>query len=53
MPEFSNTMTGIQALERAMSTLPMKRGRPEKTKFEYISHEYSLLFMPTSTRALS
>jgi putative transposase len=31
-------MTGIQALERAMPTLPMKPGRPEKGEFEYIRH---------------
>ena len=31
-------MTGIQALERAMPTLPMKPGRPEKREFEYIRH---------------
>ncbi|PZV00035.1 MAG: IS630 family transposase [Leptolyngbya sp.] len=31
-------MTGIQTLGRAMSTLPMKPGRPEKAEFEYIRH---------------
>lgn len=31
-------MTGIQALERAAPTLPMRRGRPERREFEYIRH---------------
>jgi transposase len=31
-------MTGIQALERAMPTIPMKPGRCEKAEFEYIRH---------------
>ena len=31
-------MTGIQALERAARTLPMKPGRIEYQEFEYIRH---------------
>jgi putative transposase len=31
-------MTGIQALERAHNTLPMKPGRVELQEFEYIRH---------------
>ena len=31
-------MTGIQALERAAPTLPMKPGRVERQEFEYIRH---------------
>ena len=37
-------MTGIQALERACKTLPMKPGRVEPQEFEYIRvHCYSSL----------
>jgi transposase len=31
-------MTGVQALERAAPTEPMRPGRPERTEFEYIRH---------------
>lgn len=31
-------MTGIQALERAAASLPMKPGRVERREFEYIRH---------------
>ncbi len=31
-------MTGIQALERAAQTLPMKKGKVERQEFEYIRH---------------
>jgi DDE superfamily endonuclease len=31
-------MTGIQALERAAKSLPMKRGHVERREFEYIRH---------------
>jgi len=31
-------MTGIQALERAASSLPMKPGKVERREFEYIRH---------------
>lgn len=31
-------MTGIQALERAAQTLPMKKGQVERQEFEYIRH---------------
>ena len=31
-------MTGVQALERAAPTQPMRAGRPERTEFEYIRH---------------
>ena len=31
-------MTGVQALERAAPTQPMRSGRPERTEFEYIRH---------------
>ncbi|MCP3876658.1 MAG: IS630 family transposase [Desulfobacteraceae bacterium] len=31
-------MTGIQALERAVETKPMKPGKPEYQEFEYIRH---------------
>ncbi len=31
-------MTGVQALERAAPTQPMRPGRPERTEFEYIRH---------------
>jgi len=31
-------MTGIQALERAAQTLPMKKGKIERQEFEYIRH---------------
>ena len=31
-------MTGIQALERAAKSLPMKQGRVERREFEYIRH---------------
>ena len=31
-------MTGIQALERAETTLPMKQGSVEKPEYEYIRH---------------
>ena len=31
-------MTGIQALERAAKSLPMKPGRVERREFEYIRH---------------
>jgi hypothetical protein len=31
-------MTGIQALERAARSLPMKSGHVERREFEYIRH---------------
>jgi putative transposase len=31
-------MTGIQALERAAKSLPMKPGHVERREFEYIRH---------------
>ena len=31
-------MTGIQALERAAPTLPMRPGKVERREFEYIRH---------------
>ncbi len=31
-------MTGIQALERAAPTLPLKPGRVERREYEYIRH---------------
>ena len=31
-------MTGVQALERAAPTQPMRPGRPERTEFEYVRH---------------
>jgi transposase len=31
-------MTGVQALERAAPTQPMRPGRPERTEFEYTRH---------------
>ncbi len=31
-------MTGIQALERALPTLPMKQGMDERPEYEYIRH---------------
>jgi len=31
-------MTGVQALERAAPTQPMRAGRPERSEFEYIRH---------------
>jgi len=31
-------MTGVQALERAAPTQPMKTGQPERQEFEYIRH---------------
>ena len=31
-------MTGVQALERAAPTKPMRPGHPERTEFEYIRH---------------
>ncbi len=31
-------MTGVQALERAAPTLPMKQGTPERPEYEYIRH---------------
>ena len=31
-------MTGIQALERAAASLPMKPGKVERREFEYIRH---------------
>jgi hypothetical protein len=31
-------MTGVQALERAAPTQPMRPGLPERTEFEYIRH---------------
>jgi putative transposase len=31
-------MTGVQALERAAPTQPMRAGRPERTEFEYHRH---------------
>ena len=31
-------MTGIQALERASETLPMKQGEVEKPEYEYVRH---------------
>jgi transposase len=31
-------MTGVQALERAAPTQPMRPGRPEQSEFEYIRH---------------
>ena len=31
-------MTGVQALERASETLPMKQGDVEKPEYEYIRH---------------
>ena len=31
-------MTGVQALERAAPTQPMRPGHPERTEFEYIRH---------------
>ena len=34
----TDEMTGIQALERAASTLPMWSGHPERREFEYIRH---------------
>jgi hypothetical protein len=34
----TDEMTGIQALERAASTKPMRPGRPERREFEYIRH---------------
>jgi hypothetical protein len=34
----TDEMTGIQALERADRTLPMKPGRIEDQEFEYIRH---------------
>lgn len=34
----TDEMTGIQALERARKTLPMKPGRVELQEFEYIRH---------------
>jgi hypothetical protein len=33
-----NEMTGIQALERAASSLPMKPGKVERHEFEYVRH---------------
>jgi len=37
-------MTGVQALERAAPTQPMRPGRPERTEFEYIRHGTTTLF---------
>jgi putative transposase len=34
----TDEMTGIQALERARATLPMKPGFVERQEFEYIRH---------------
>jgi hypothetical protein len=34
----TDEMTGIQALEPAHETLPMKPGRVERKEFEYIRH---------------
>jgi transposase len=34
----TDEMTGIQALERAAPTLPMRPGRPERREHEYIRH---------------
>jgi hypothetical protein len=34
----TDEMTGIQALERAAPTRPMRRGRDERREFEYIRH---------------
>lgn len=34
----TDEMTGIQALERAAPTQPMRRGRVERREFEYIRH---------------
>jgi hypothetical protein len=34
----SDEMTGIQALERAAKSLPMKPGHVERREFEYIRH---------------
>jgi hypothetical protein len=34
----TDEMTGIQALERAAPSRPMRRGRPERREFEYIRH---------------
>jgi hypothetical protein len=31
-------MTGIQALERAAPSLPMKQGHVERREFEYVRH---------------
>jgi hypothetical protein len=31
-------MTGIQALERAAASLPMKPGKVERREFEYVRH---------------
>ncbi len=37
----TDEMTGIQALERAHNTLPMKPGQVELQEFEYIRHQKS------------
>ena len=34
----TNEMTGIQALERAAPTLPMRPGQVERREFEYVRH---------------
>ena len=34
----TDEMTGIQALERAQPTLPMRPGQVERREFEYIRH---------------
>ncbi len=34
----TDEMTGIQALERAQATLPMRPGKVERQEFEYIRH---------------
>ena len=34
----TDAMTGVQALERSVPTMPMQPGRPERREFEYIRH---------------
>ena len=43
-------MTGVQALERAAPTLPMRAGRPERTEFEDIRQRYVQKAISTGNR---
>jgi hypothetical protein len=43
-------MTGIQALERAAKSLPMKPGHVERREFEYIRHGTKALIAGSMSR---
>jgi hypothetical protein len=40
----TDELTGVQALERAQPTVPLRPGRPERREFEYVRHG-TLAFM--------